>query len=228
MLEQIVAKRHLIPSLVLFCFTTLLSCAPANKEKNETAESSTSDKGSPPAFVVENKEFSSPLSKASIDIRLEGQITESEVQAIARKIKQDFPGYDKYFIFYWLPGMHLGTGAWATSHFTPNLTVNMIGATAAEESKMKSKDLMPEGEVIGKWYDGRAGVEKTIVIYKTGTQYKYRDIYSDGSFGDQKLTKNLSKYTYPNSFGEYFKVEDDGNLGWYSKNGRFAIATKIE
>jgi hypothetical protein len=216
-----------VPYLIWFSMLNIYSCTPSRRDNDRDTKAFASNEVSLPKYEIESKDFSKPLSKASIDIRLEKQTNEEQIRAIAHRIKQTFPGYDKYFIFYWLPEMELGTGAWATSHFTPNLIVNIIGASAEEESKMKGTDLMPEGEIIGKWYDGRAGVEKTIVIYKVGKQFKYRDIYPDGSFGDENLKKSGSKYTYANGFGEHFKIEDDGSLGWYSANGRFATAQKV-
>ena len=43
--------------------------------------------------------------------------------------------YDKVFICYYLPGMVKDAGAWATSHFTPDLQVRILGSLQDKETK---------------------------------------------------------------------------------------------
>ena len=58
--------------------------------------------------------------KRSLDVRLNKRVAEDTLHAIALKLKsQDSRDYDRTFITYYLPGMTVGAGAWATTHFTP-------------------------------------------------------------------------------------------------------------
>lgn len=179
-------------------------------------------------YTIESKKFDATFSKATIDVRLSRKLTKDEIKIVATEIMNKYSGYTKYFIFYWLPNVEIGTGAWATSHFNNNsLFVNIQGVDEATEKKLKNAKI-PEGTLIGKWYDGRAMVENTIIIYKKGNVTRAREVYKGGGFNEKDLTKSGSKYIYENDFGEFYKIESDGNLGLYSQNGRYGVASKIE
>ena len=75
--------------------------------------------------------------KRSLDVRLNKRVTEDTLRAIALKLKsQDSRDYDRTFITYYLPGMTVGAGAWATTHFTPDLEVKILGLSTEEEKKL--------------------------------------------------------------------------------------------
>ena len=87
---------------------------------------------------------------------------------------------------------------------------------------------LPSGELIGKWFDNRPYGENTMVIYKQDGVYTLRQTYKDSSHGDKNLIKEGNKFIYENDFGEYLKIESDGTLGLYNRNGKFATADKAE
>jgi hypothetical protein len=185
----------------------------------------TEDKKLP--YKIEKQELNEYLKKATFDIRLEKELERLEIREIAKTIKKENPDFNTYFISYYLPEMKIGSGAWATSHFNPDLEVKIHGIKKKEVNKLKSIE-MPEGEIIGKWIDNRPYAESTIIIFKQKNQLYYRQGFKDGSYGDEKLKLKNNKYIYDNDFGEYFKIESDGNLGWYSSNGRFALAKRLK
>lgn len=77
--------------------------------------------------VVDSKII--PGVKRSLDIRLNKQLSEEELRVIAHKLKaQDSRPYERTFIGYYLPGMPVNAGYWATTHFNPNLEVRILGA----------------------------------------------------------------------------------------------------
>ena len=92
--------------------------------------------------------------KLSIDIRLEQKVSKEFLQKLALKLRQEEPiKYDRMFVTYYLPGMTLGSGAWATSHFNPNLKVEILGTTIEEEKALMSKPKDLSAEIIGEWID---------------------------------------------------------------------------
>lgn len=209
----------------LIALTLLItSCSQSSSDQNGIP---VNQEVSLPEIKIENQELNTTLKKASFDIRLSKRISEKEIELIAQDIKKENPGFDRYFILYYLPDMKIGTGAWATSHYNPNLSVEILGISDEEEEKMANAAL-PSGELIGKWFDNRPYVENTMVIYKQDGVYKLRQTYKDGSFGDKDLTKKGNKFIYENDFGEYIKIESDGALGLYSENGKFATANMAE
>jgi len=220
-----------LPFLLLILFT-----ACGQPTTNDQKEINTKEVATPiiekketiplPSYKVINQDYRKPI-KATFNLRLEKQISESEITAIAKHLKSSNPDYTRYFIFYYLPDMEVGKGAWATSHFNTSLNVNILGLSSEEEEKLNSVE-MPKGKIIGKWFDNSPASENTIIIYQKGGKYLFRQIYKDGSFGDQKVSKKGNVYKYKNNFGEYLKIESDGNLGWYDKTGRFLIAKKMK
>jgi len=179
-----------------------------------------------PNYQIIDKHFRKPF-KASWDIRLDKQISEAEIKAIANHLKSSHPDYDNYFITYLLPDMEQGNGAWATSHFNPSLNINILGATSEEEERMKNIEI-PEGKILGKWYDNSPISGNSTIIYQQGKKYKARRLYKDGSFGDDDLFKKGNKFSFDTYFDEYMVIEKDGTLGWYDDTGKFLVVKKLE
>ena len=71
--------------------------------------------------------------KLSLDIELQpvgdSLPTESQLTELANALYSQHQGkrYERVFICYYLPGMILDSGAWATSHFNPTLQVRILG-----------------------------------------------------------------------------------------------------
>ncbi len=56
--------------------------------------------------------------KRSLDVRLPRKVSETRLRAIAQELRaRDSRTYDRTFICYYLPGMEIDRGAWATTHF---------------------------------------------------------------------------------------------------------------
>lgn len=66
------------------------------------------------------------------------------------------------------------------------------------------------------------------MIYKVGATYKWRQIYHDGSRSDHALTKKGNKFTCPNDYGEYVKIETNGSLSWYDESGKISTLKRIK
>lgn len=211
----------------IFILAFLLLQYACLSDKTSTSQSQAAEKIAVPEFSILSKELEKGIGKASFDILLANKVTEAELEQIAENIKNSNPGYEKYFIGYYLPDMPVEGAAWATSHYNPTLLINIQGISQEDEDNLKNPDL-PEGEIIGKWFDNRPYVENTMIIYQSNGTYKLRQIYKDGSFGDKELQKQGDKFTYENDFGEFLKIESSGKLGYYSENERFALIDKVE
>ena len=92
-----------------------------------------------------------PGAKLSLHVELSRKVSEDTLRAIAMRLKSDEPAqYDRIFITYSLPGMTLGAGAWATTHFNPTLKVEILGLTEEEASSLAGDKTEPKGtQVIG-------------------------------------------------------------------------------
>jgi hypothetical protein len=178
------------------------------------------------------KEESNPnLSKNNIEVSLNKKIDKEVLQEIAMKIRENRNEYSKLWIFYHIPNMTEGM-AWATTHFTPNLEINIIGSTENQDI-IASKTTDIEGEVLNKWRSEKSLMGATLVLFKNSSNKQIMRItFKDGSKMDSEIIKsNVNgkvKYQDDNENGEYYILESNGNLGLYGKNGKFDEAIKIE
>ncbi len=78
-----------------------------------------------------------PRAKTSLDIQVSQRLTKLELAFAAREIRRTLCEtkpkntgcreiFPRIFIDWYLPGMRIGSGAWATTHFEPELTVKIM------------------------------------------------------------------------------------------------------
>ncbi len=162
--------------------------------------------------------------KSSIDIRLEQKVSKDFLQKLALKLRQEEPRkYDRLFITYYLPGMTPGSGAWATSHFNPNLEVKILGTTIEEEKALMRNSENSSGEIIGEWLDESIGAKYTFL--KKNGKIIMINKFKDGSSSEtdmiQKKQSGRLRFEEKvgNDFGEYYLIESNGRLAVYDNAG---------
>jgi len=66
--------------------------------------------------------------KLSFDLRVSRRISKEDLERVAKRIyiQSDGSLYTRIFICWYLPGMKVNIGAWATTHFNPNLKVEIM------------------------------------------------------------------------------------------------------
>jgi len=182
--------------------------------------------------IISEKEHVDPkfgYNKCNLKIELNDKISIDKLKSIAYKLRETRRSYDKLWIFYSLAGTTAETGAWAISHFTPNLEVQILGATYTEDEKMNSVSV--DGKIIGRWQDVRPMAERGMIIYEKNNKIYMKHTFSDGSTGDYEFIKKKydGKMRFEpkqNMHQEYYLIENNGNLGMYGKDGKFSEAIK--
>ena len=114
--------RLTITCLSLATFLLLPSCQDAPASSGSSCE----DLGETSDFTILRDQTSAELGKYSIDLQVSAPITEQQLRTNAEIIKCENPGYERYFITYWLPDYKLDAGAWAITHFNPTLEVQIL------------------------------------------------------------------------------------------------------
>jgi hypothetical protein len=173
--------------------------------------------------------------KLNIDIRLEQKVSKDFLQKLALKLRQEEPiKYDRIFITYYLPGMTPGSGAWATSHFNPNLKVKILGATIEEEKALMSNPRDSSGEIIGEWLDESpyVGGEHTF-LRRNGKIIMIRKFKDGSSSEDEMIQKKQSgrlrfEEKGGNYHGEYYLIESSGRLAIYDDVGLIKTMRSIK
>ena len=165
------------------------------------------------SYTIISDKKSGPA-KRSIDVRLKKKLNKETLNEIAIRLKSsDGRTYTRTFISYYLTNMEVGSGAWATSHYNPNLEVKILGLSLEAEKTSKSKPLDPGKDVIGLWYDERPHVGAKILLYRKNGDYYIDTKYNDGSGSTTKLSEKKIgssirlEETKGSSFGEYWLLE---------------------
>ena len=173
--------------------------------------------------------------KRSVDVRLKNKVTLDTLGEIARNIKTlQEESYNKTFIFYYLPNMEVGAGAWATSHFRPELDVKIMGLSLEQEGKITQEITSASRDVIGVWRDNRPYVSADVTIYREKSKLYMETRYHDGSFSNEEMTeekfgigtKLIQKGGNPH--GEYFLIDKQNNLKAGGNNGIFLVYKKVQ
>ncbi|MBW6483578.1 MAG: hypothetical protein K0B10_11035 [Vicingaceae bacterium] len=184
---------------------------------------------------VINEVRNDSLDKVNVDVRLNKKVTTEVLKLVGEKLKNDLNvnQYSKIWMFYYLPDMKVGSGAWGTTHFTPELEVKILGATESQSNEMEAMANKVEGKVIGKWREEQY-TASVYIIYENENGLFIRTIYPNFQVSDENIeTKNdgeAIRYNYKtNSYnGEYFKVRNN-ELEFYNKeNKMFTIGKPIK
>jgi hypothetical protein len=182
-------------------------------------------------WEITKEEPNRAFSKDNIEVKLNKKVDEKILKEIALEIHNDRKQYNKLWIFYHIPNMTSGM-AWATTHFTPELNVVIIGSTEKED-QATSKTSNIEGEIIGKWRSEKSLMGAVLILYKDHEgKLMTRIAFKDGSTMDSEVVKSRQggkvKYQDDNDHGEYYILESNGNLGMYGNDGKFDEAFKIK
>ena len=188
-------------------------------------------------YAIINENTDKAFNKTNIDIRLKEEISKTDLKNIALELKEDRNEYDKVWIFYYLTGQEPGNGAWATTHFTPELEVKMIGAS--KEASKEMNETKVTGEILNSWYENDAMLPNKKYLVKEDGKLFMKSIYpktelaGDGGelkeeVVEKKLKNGMIRYDYENIHGEYYLIEKNGNLGLYNDSGKFKEAKKID
>lgn len=160
-----------------------------------------------------------------IRLSIEKPIAKSDLEKLAIALKANNSGGRNTFIFYHI-GEPLGM-AWATTHFEPNLTVNIKGQTLSQYTK--SIDAKSKSDGIEKYYCGSCPLAKTFAFKTIKNQIHGQIIYGDGSGGEwEKLKKYGNGYKFSNYVDEDHLIFKDEKILFYSGGDIYATGTKLK
>jgi len=178
-------------------------------------------------YTVISEVKNDSLKKVNVDIQLNKKVNEEILVTIAKKLKSELKleNYPKIWMFYYLPDMKVGSGAWATTHFTPDIEVKILGASQSQMDNSVKKADEINGKIIGKWKEDQY-TSSVYVIYEKDNQTIIRIIFPNGQKSDDELksTKENSSIRYDYKAGsyngEYFKVNSNNELEFYNKENK--------
>ncbi|MDZ4688498.1 MAG: hypothetical protein SH850_25775 [Planctomycetaceae bacterium] len=164
--------------------------------------------------------YAVPKTKLSLDIRLNRRVSSEILKSIAEKTYESEHGrsYERVFLTFYLPGMEVDAGAWATAIFDPKLKVKIIGATEDFVAKLSNPTADDGRKLVGQWISDTGSLGQSFTIYRKG-KLVFMDIqYEDGGIsthqllerrqsGQQRFVKKEN-----NSPDEYWYIDKQGEL----------------
>jgi len=197
----------------------------SREPSRQRSQSITNSNEKLPSYQVINR-TESALNKVSFDIQLETKLSDSEIRQLATHLKSTVSDRVKrVFIVYYLPDMQIGSGAWATSHFTPDLEIKILGMTEGEaEDLLKRAEGEDDSSQLGRWVDNRPYVSSIILLIEQDGQIHLHQYFQDGSELIESVTINGDRYLLES--GEYLRINRDGKLEWYDSEGLFLVCEK--
>ncbi len=169
--------------------------------------------------IISDEAQSSILNRRKVNIRLQGKVSEKQIREIALEVIGTESRDKIVYVFYYLPLMEVGSGAWARSHFTPDLEVKIMG------SKNDPQIIQHKGNIIGVWIeDTSAFTTQNTLIYDEDKKIFMLLNYDDGSSSriEVKHSKisNNDKYSIIGSrFDEFYLVDKNNNMSLHDEEG---------
>ncbi len=185
------------------------------------------------SYNILKDESNLSLEKNQLTVEINKKLTEGQIATLAEELFQSKDKQRRFYLYYLLPGMKVGSGAWAISHFDPDLKIEIIGATSQEEADANSLANIVEGEIVGKWHEEQ-NTSANYIIFKKDNKIFLRTIYKRGQMPDEELKKKkvgtVNRYDYKDggTNGEYFILNDRGELEFYNEeNIMFTTANEM-
>lgn len=181
--------------------------------------------------IVEEKTNNS-LEKNELTVEINKKISIGQIATLAEEFYLSKPKQRRFYIFYLLPGMKIGSGAWATSHYNPELRIEITGGTIEQDIEKNKLTDQVEGEIVGRWHLQSYASANYVISQKDGEVF-LRIIFYNGQTLDEEMkpkkVKTGTRYDYKEeSNGEYFISNNNGELEFYNKeNKKFATASKM-
>ena len=172
-----------------------------------------------------------PDAKLSLDVRLEAEVSEARLREIASELGSGQRSrYERIFISYYLPGMQPGDGAWATSHFTPDLEVRILGASDEQAAEASKAGSAAKRQVVGVWLDPSPLVGGRITIYWESGRTYMRNEFRDGGDSTNEVSSTETRHGTRfeqlgrNRTGDFFLLDERGDLQIRDSQGLIATA----
>jgi len=198
--------------------------------------------------------------KIQFDIRLAHEYKKSELTDFAYYIKNDLLNkeYKRIFICYYLPGMTVGQGAWATSHFNPNLEVwtspynddtkimlTRISNPVEEADKIFYSQKGKNNKIIGRWLENDN--DYMMYIHQKNIKYYLTEFNSNQSYSIELVIQRINKITIfrekdklgninpktgrpwtDEEYTDYYQIDSEGNLFIADKYGIIELYKKMD
>lgn len=205
------------------------ACSESSESDNAPKDSATTSNVDKVGYTIVKEEHNPQLKKGMTYVELEEKCDKERLGEIAAIIRSSHPEFERHYIYHYIKGQSIDGIAWATTHFSPNFEIEIVGSTSDEDAAISESSNTIEGDIIGQWKSDKSLAGAVITIYKDSSGTLFEQInYKNGQGSARELTLDgENKYAYKEDLhGEYYMIESNGNLGMYGTNGKFDEAVK--
>ena len=168
--------------------------------------------------------------KNQYQVQINYKLNEQQITNLAHKLYATKSKKDNFFIFYLLPTMQIGAGAYATSHFTPDLDVRIFGSSIQQDKNSENSINNIKGTVLGKWREGEYQNEVYVLVSDKNAYFLYTvikgEVVRQLEVHKSKI-KNADRYNYENDKGEFIVIDKNGILNYYDSEGLIFKGIKL-
>ena len=168
--------------------------------------------------------------KNQYQVQINYKLNEQQITNLAHKLYATKSKKDNFFIFYLLPTMQIGAGAYATSHFTPYLDFRIFGSSIQQDKNSENSINNIKGTVLGKWREGEYQNEVYVLVSDKNAYFLYTvikgEVVRQLEVHKSKI-KNADRYNYENDKGEFIVIDKNGILNYYDSEGLIFKGIKL-
>lgn len=170
-------------------------------------------------------------SKFTVSVKIDDKYLEDDLINISAKVKSEIDAISQRgTVFFLLPEMSIGNGAWASIQF-PELTVTYFGTVADDKinsSNQENQEYFSEKKYIGIWIDNYSKDGVLIGIREDRNEGYLKEYIDPNTLEVSTLSTSLVKIKKKGKVifkdedsiaGEYFILEKNGNLSAYDNQG---------
>jgi hypothetical protein len=175
--------------------------------------------------------------KSVVRVRLFERLTDEKIYLLANKIKGNpILKSERVHIFLFLPKMNLDYGAWAVVDFNPDYELTYLKEDHSDDEPSKPKWAKLK-QYTGIWADSQMNGDVAYALRKDSKLGLVMDYISLSNPADCEISEVLKKTTYKgkvklikldNDFGEYYIIENNGDLSIYDKFGKIVTCKKLK
>jgi hypothetical protein len=162
--------------------------------------------------TVEQPQFNKRILEVELNKKVDFEVL-NELASHYRTVNADVR---ILMINYYIKGQ-VEKSAWAISHYTPELQMEVLGGS--KDSKVKMPDIPAEIGEVSRYSESVFGVNRTIILRKDSKAMFMKSVYQDGSFDEVKLLERVvagekrlySRFKEPS---RYYIIKDDKLLDY--------------
>ncbi len=166
-----------------------------------------------------------PNVKSGFDVVINKRLNPIELESLGRDLFHEYDGkkYQNFFVNYYLERMIIGNGSYASTHFTPNLEVEITGLTDEEINRIVEKFHAKKPFYVDdgwkcltkiKTEEGKLTLQRAFVDPTTDDMTLDKWSLKKVINGSDTLYQKIKSET-----GEYYRYNSDGDLEWYDNQG---------